>query len=749
MSSSKSQQEHESFWQKHTYSLLAPVVLVGLLWAFSLTEYYYYLEYPAENVRYRLRQSEDPPAHPDVMIVGISEDGLDMFGRWPWPRHKHGDFLELLSLRPPSVVLFDLFFPEKSRDPSHDQAFGEAMTFHEAVITGALTRGLTDKSESRGHKNEPRDAIAQKHQLKNIKGDVSQIYGESSALFPVEPLHENGLFGFVDVEGSKIDGIRRKYPMIVRVGEEVYPSVGLMSMVEHWDTSLDEVEVALGDAIRLPRDNNEILNIPIDEKGMYLINYRREGSFVNVHYYQLFKKLFQYYQSDSDEWANPSIDPEGKILAIGQVAAGLTDLGPTPLEGRSPLVRVQANVIDNLLKEDFIQKIASWKIALSLLVLLWVTLFLLKNKGFVLTIGVPTLILMGYVFLTYVVFAEHSLQLPLVWPTLAFFFGHSGAFYLQWRQEANQKKRIKGMFGTYLSPELVNQLVESGDEPQLGGVDVEISAFFSDVQSFSSFSEKLTPQQLVDIMNEYLTAMTKVLMDRGCYVDKYIGDAIVGIFNAPVDVENHALEGCISCMEQHKRLEELRQKWKSEGDKWPPIVHNMQARMGINTGFATVGNMGSEDRFNYTMMGDTVNLAARCESGAKAYGVYTMVTGETKEAACKSGDDCVFRYLDKIVVKGRSQPAEMYEVVCLREDMTLEIEQCLNTYEKGIQHFLNQEWDAAYDQFMKSAQLEPNRKERNPNSPTTPSEVMAERSQEMKANPPGADWDGVYVMTSK
>ena len=326
--------------------------------------------------------------------------------------------------------------------------------------------------------------------------------------------------------------------------------------------------------------------------------------------------------------------------------------------------------------------------------------------------------------------------------------GFAGAF-LQLSSQEEQKRRIKGMFGTYLSPALVERMVESGDEPQLGGVDAEITAFFSDVAGFSGFSELLTPQQLVALMNEYLTAMTDILMEQGCYVDKYIGDAIVGIYNAPAPVENHALRACVASQLLRQRLAELRKKWVSEGDKWPSIVGKMRMRMGMNTGFATVGNMGSSRRFNYTMMGDTVNLAARCESGAKSYGVYTMVTGETRRAAEAAGDDCVFRFLDKIIVKGRSEPAEMHEIVCLRSDINDESKECIKIYDEGTAHYLAQQWDHAIAAFERSAKLEWNRPELNPDSHDTPSTVMLTRALRLKANPPQGVWTGVYKMETK
>jgi adenylate cyclase len=175
----------------------------------------------------------------------------------------------------------------------------------------------------------------------------------------------------------------------------------------------------------------------------------------------------------------------------------------------------------------------------------------------------------------------------------------------------------------------------------------------------------------------------------------------------------------------------------------------MQMRIGLNTGRATVGNMGSQKRFNYTMMGDSVNLAARCESGAKSYGVYTMVTGETKRAAESAGSECIFRFLDKIIVKGRSEPAEMYEVVCLRRDMNDATMRCLAAYSQGMEFYCAQTWEAALECFTEAAALEPNRPECNPDSPTTPSRVMLERTRQLMDTPPPADWNGVFVMGSK
>ncbi|MCG8372412.1 MAG: adenylate/guanylate cyclase domain-containing protein, partial [Balneolales bacterium] len=254
-----------------------------------------------------------------------------------------------------------------------------------------------------------------------------------------------------------------------------------------------------------------------------------------------------------------------------------------------------------------------------------------------------------------------------------------------------------------------------------------------------TFSERLEPKQLVTLINEYLTAMTDIINDQGGTLDKFIGDAIVAFFGAPVFIEDHALRACISSQLMEKKLEELRVKWKK--DNWPEIVWRMQHRMGMNTGVMVTGNMGSERRFNYTMMGDNVNLAARCESGAKAYNVFTMVTESTRNVAEAKGDDCLFRKLDTIVVKGRYQPVTMYEIAGLRSDASQDLFECIGLYEQGMEAYFNQHWDSAKSFFQQSLALE--RYQKNP------SQIFIERCEWMEANPPGRDWDGVFVMKTK
>ena len=350
----------------------------------------------------------------------------------------------------------------------------------------------------------------------------------------------------------------------------------------------------------------------------------------------------------------------------------------------------------------------------------------------------------------YLAVAFAIMVLPMIAPLGSALSASMIAIAWQAVQEQKAKGRIKGMFGTYLGPTVVDSMIESGKDPELGGHDAEITPYFSDIQSFSSFSEVLPSAKLGELLNEYLTACTDIIQAEGGTLDKYIGDAVVAMFGAPVDLENHAYKACLTTQLVHARLDELRAKWASEGDKWPEMVHRMRTRIGLNTGPCMIGNMGSRTRFDYTMMGDNVNLAARMESGAKAWGAFTMVADSTRVACEKHGGDrIVFRRLGRIIVQGRSSAVPIHEIVGLKENLTDRTFECLDLFEQGMVKYYARDWNGAADLFQRAERLEPLRPGVAPGVKNNPSLVYLGIVAEMADHPPGPDWDGVYIMGSK
>jgi class 3 adenylate cyclase/CHASE2 domain-containing sensor protein len=342
--------------------------------------------------------------------------------------------------------------------------------------------------------------------------------------------------------------------------------------------------------------------------------------------------------------------------------------------------------------------------------------------------------------------------------------------------EEKDKKFLKANFSQYLAPELIDEMFRSHSLPKLGGELKNITAYFTDIQGFSSFSEKLSAPQLVELLNEYMGRMTDILLAEKGTLDKYEGDAIIAFFGAPLDLPDHALRACRVALAMQEDLLQLRAKWGAEkqgadeeernvkqfgpeewvpGARWPNVVHRMQMRIGINTGEIVVGNMGSAIRKNYTMMGDAVNLAARLEGAAKQYGVCILISDYVLEREFADGqgrmvktrDFVELRYLDKITVLGKSEPVKVYELCAMKGGLSESEKELVRIFNAGMAHYLGMEWDQAGACFQESLALE-----RGPDGATTPSGVFLKRCAMFKANPPvepGREWDGVFRLTSK
>ena len=334
-----------------------------------------------------------------------------------------------------------------------------------------------------------------------------------------------------------------------------------------------------------------------------------------------------------------------------------------------------------------------------------------------------------------------SYMMPIVAPLTGLVLTYASNIIFQFLHEQQDKKFLRETFGTYIAPKVLDKMYEEKQAPKLGGVEGHHTAFFSDIQNFSTFSEALEPTRMVALMNEYLTVMSQVILDNEGTLDKYIGDAIVAFYGAPAPVENHEKKSCTTALLMEDALEDLRQKWRREND-WPDIVYSMQHRIGLNCGKMVTGNMGSEMRMNYTMMGDTVNLAARLESSAKQYGVYNFVGENIYE---ETKDEFIFRFLDFVQVKGKNIPVKVYELVSAKDNADNHTVNLIKVFEEGLDHYYQQQWDKALAHFKKAEGMEDHFTSRN----TTPSAVFIERCTMFKDNPPGKDWDGVWTMTSK
>jgi adenylate cyclase len=441
------------------------------------------------------------------------------------------------------------------------------------------------------------------------------------------------------------------------------------------------------------------------------------------------------------------------VVLVGAVDPLLQDLAKTPFDDEPvPKVGFHGNLLKTFVSGQYIRRLPKWvDHCLTFFLTISVVLLALMQRLNQIRFKILALLIVAlYIGTTCWLFASNHVGIPLTVPLGATIM--TGLIAVGWQlvDEQRAKSRIKNMFGTYVSPQLVERMVKTGESPQLGGVEGEITAYFSDIQGFSGFSELLPPDKLVELMNEYFTACTDIVLSQGGALDKYIGDAVLAMFGGLVPLEDHAYRACVASQLVQIRLGELREKWRREGDKWPEIVGKMQSRIGLNSGVAIIGNMGSPARFNFTMMGDNVNLAARMESGAKSYGVASMATEATYLDCVKyGGDHVVFRNLDKIIVKGRSEPVSIFEIVGLKDRVVDQTRECLALYAEGLALYQEMDWDGAGKCFRQSAHLEPNQPGGTLGVESNASLIMISRCLELRTHPPKAEWDGVYVMKSK
>jgi adenylate cyclase len=727
--------QSDNNWMKR---LLIPALVLFSLLVAILLSYSGPVEELKLNVTDQLFEIRGPVSIEDtsVVIVSISQQAdQEIPYKYPWPTNLHAKLIEHLNEAGAKAIGFDVLFDKRDNyDLANDTAFAEAVQKYGNVVLGGNVQS-TGQNRGQGSSSLSISLVR-----------PNRVLQEASP-------HPPGLVRAYNDADASI----RKYILGLEYNNQQLYSMGLELLQIY--QNIDSTDIS---------QTPEVLKfgpyeIPKYSDYLMAINYFGEPGTFPTHSYEtvIDDSSLVLVSEDSTFQMNTFSDPnfglkhtdtfEDKIVLVGATMPELHDLHSTPFarQGTMPGVEMHANAIQTVLSERYIQHVSSTANLLILIGLIGLIVLTTRHfaglVGFLIYLGL-TLTVLGMVLYG---FLEHRFIFDLVAMLTALTVGYITTQSYEYVVEQREKKRIRGLFSSYVSPAVVDEMVEKGKEPELGGDEVYITAFFSDIQSFSTFSEQLPADTLVQLINEYLSAMTNILTEHGGTLDKYIGDAIVAFFGAPVPQEAHAYKACVVSQLMQNRLSELRDKWRSEGEKWPEIVHHMRNRIGINTGRMVTGNMGSESRFNYTMMGDNVNLAARCESGAKQFGVYTMVTGDTKAEAEEFGDRCVFRYLDRIVVKGKTEPVDVYEIMGLRDELDEEQFKCKELFEQAIEAYQQQEWERAIQLFTKSSELEYFAPNDDSFIHTNPSLVYLDRCEVMKENPPPEDWSGVNVLTSK
>ena len=631
-----------------------------------------------------------------IVVANIGEKAIEKYGQWPFPRDVHAKIISDLYSRGAVLVGSTILMPEPDRFGG-DSVLSDTLS-HYPVILSQTVMSACSSSTTETHR---RTGVA-------VIGD-----GQATEFLPQYPCVLSnvpalqGVAAGVGVTSTlpESDGVVRRVPLLATSDGEYYPAFALeMLRVAAGDPSYQAKVNQTGvEALRIP----SFETIKTDEYGRV---------FINPNY------QFQSVEIGKD----PLPDLKGKIVVLGVTAAGLSNPVATPAGAQYPH-QLQASILETLIKGDSVS-IPNWAQLVDLAALLVLALSLIiisRLKYSIVWIG---LILGGYLYLPVYLFASKGILLDVTFNVIAVAIIYMHIYTVKFISEFLQKQQIKKQFGTYLSPDLVARLQRQPDLLKLGGESRDLSIMFTDVRGFTTISEHYGEdvQGLTSIMNRYMTVMTRAILENHGTLDKYIGDAQMAFWNAPLDNNKHALDAVRTAFQMLKDLETFNEEITREG------IPAFGMGLGINTATVVVGNMGSDQRFDYTCLGDGVNLAARLEGQTKPYGVKLIVGPQTAESV---GNVYQVVELDLIAVKGKKEPARIYTVLDVADSAgELMHKKFLELYRQG-------EWDAALN-VTKALKLCWN-EELNAYYA-----MMEERIQTLKFEKPH-EWDGIYRATSK
>ena len=732
---------------------LSGLILLALLVNASGIYRYSFLK-QLENWTYDARLNFSRPNSVDdrIVIIDIDENSLAKVGRWPWGRDKLATIVDnLFDYYQVDVVGFDIVFAEKdqssgletfeklaSGELSQNLAYQTALekirpSLHHDQI---FANSLLERNVVMGYYFKTRDSLDESENTGLLPSAITKINAEWKRL-PIAkaPGYAGNLEilqaaagsgGYFDNPLVSPDGVFRRVPLIQIYDEYLYPSLALAVSRAHLNSPKVELIVETDggksgqDYYALEGINLGVHRIPVDKNGAVYVPYRGlKGSFPYLSIHQVLSR---------------KIDPtllKDKIVLIGASAPGLLDLRSTPVQNIYPGVEVHANIISGIL-DDTINHKPAWTIGYEfvILILIAVSMALLLPAVPPLMAALGTVGISLLTIFSAIIAWNNHLILPLASPLLLigliFILHMTYGFFI----ESRGKRQLAHLFGHYIPPELVDEMSDSPTDFSLDGESREMTVLFSDVRGFTTISEGMDPKQLTQLMNRLLTPMTRVIHKNRGTIDKYMGDAIMAFWGAPLKDSEHARHALYAALEMMDELKIMQAEFKARG--WPQV----NIGIGLNTGNMNVGNMGSEFRMAYTVLGDSVNLGSRLEGLTKKYGVNIIVSDTTR----KSIPEYIFRELDLVRVKGKNEPVAIFEPVGHKNDLDKIVTSELTSYKQALRRFRSQDWDKAEMDFFNLSRA---------NSERFLYQVYLKRISHFRKEPPGDDWDGVFTHPDK
>jgi adenylate cyclase len=679
-----------------------------------------------------------------VTIVDIDEKSLAKLGQWPWPRTRIADLITNLTRLGAVVIAFDVIFSEPDRLnpdvaadtfrdldevtreklralPSNDEVFAEAMRRSRVVLGESgltVVMGELDKTL-------PVTGLAM------LGEDPQRFMVKFPGLLRNTPVLEKASSGrgLLTIDPER-DGIIRRVPMILQAQGETMPFL-----------SFEVLRVITGtDTIFIKSDRAGITSVgvkgfqvPTDRNGQLWIHFARNDPELYVSAVDLL------------EGSVPPEKIKGKLVLIGTSAVGLNDIKTTPVSAAMPGVEIHAQVLEAALTKSLLAQppygpLLEFSAALLLGVLVIAFEPMLGPIGLVAVGGLFASLLIGTSWYFY---AQQQLLVDFTYPLLSTMSIYLTLIFTSFVREQKQRRQIRSAFGQYLSPALIEQLAQSPEKLVLGGEEREMTIMFSDVRGFTTISEsfKSDPQGLTTLMNRFLTPLTNAILARKGTIDKYMGDAIVAFWNAPLDDKEHQLNACEAAVDMLERIDELNKQRELEAQEGGPAYFPLNVGLGLNTGTCVVGNLGSDVRFDYSVLGDSVNLASRLEGQSKEYG-FPIIVGSHTALAVK--DKFAILELDFIMVKGKKEPEVIYAIAG-REDTAQSgrFQRLRNLTIEMLGCYRSRDWEGAL------AAIARGRTSDDAHALELLYNLYEARIKGFMKSPPPPDWNGAFALLTK
>ncbi len=658
---------------RHALIKVAIALLLSLFftWVYLYTpQTFYSLDNKLRDMMFSLRG--ELPKNNNVVIIDIDNKSLKEIGQWPWSRNKIAILLDKLTQAGAGIIGLDMVFSEEDRSsphtltkkypqitqslPNYDKRL--ATTFSSAPIVGGYVFTDNNQENSTGPLLPAvyiERGTAHSGYIRERKG----ILLNTTTL--QKSLYSSGFFSLLSM-GE--EAMIRNVPLVQKYQGSIYGSLALEMVRIYSNTKTIEI---IGDKYGIEHINLGQFTIPTNHIGELMVNYRGK------------QKHFTYISASdilNGNFNKKIID--GKFILLGTSAPGLKDLRSTPLDAGYPGVEIHANVIDNILTGNFIHKplIAHLYniVIIWVLIFLFILLFSLVSSQLIIPIAIIAVTLLFYVL--YIVLFGYGFVLGIFIPIIALISTLIASIGIDYILTSKQKEAAKRMLGKKVSPSVMHYLLAHAEEDLVSPKEIEATIFFSDIRGFTTISEQIgSPTKLISMLNTYMTPMVDTIINHKGTIDKFIGDAIMAYWNAPIKIDNHADKAVQSAITQIELLDSVNQKIQKDYDV---TIH---IGIGLHTGLVTAGDMGSEGRSDYTIIGDNVNLASRIEGLTKQYGVPILISEATRQALT---GEYIIRSIDIVEVKGKSKPVEIHEVICDNQNISNEelalYRQAINTF---------------------------------------------------------------------